>query len=225
MLLGSRAGGALRAAIGSLLLFCLLASCGQASAYLEWQKCLGGSNGDLAESIQQTTDGGYIVAGHTSSNDGDVSGNHGGKDFWVVKVDRYGHLLWQKCLGGRQDDYAQDVQQTTDGGYVVAGYTWLSDGDVCGNHCQWDYWVVKLNESGNLVWQKCLGGRQDDYAQDVQQTKDGGYVVAGHACSNDGDVSGNHGNFDYWIVKLNSTGNLVWQKCLGGSGWDFAQSI
>src|SRR5690349_17064473 len=90
---------------------------------IQWQKCLGGTSGDEAYSVQQTADGGYIVAGNTTSNDFDVSGNHGLEDFWVVKLDAGGNIQWQKCLGGTGDDRAFSIQQTTDGGYVVTGQT------------------------------------------------------------------------------------------------------
>jgi len=119
-----------------------------------------------------------------------VIGNHGQWDCLVVKLDPSGNLTWQKCLGGSQDEYAKSIQQTADGGYVVVGYTYSNDGDVSGNHGQNDYWVVKLNQSGNMEWQKCVGGRNDEYAQSVQQTADGEYVVAGYAESPDGDVRG-----------------------------------
>jgi len=192
---------------------------------ISFNKTFGGSNWDQAYSIQQTEDGGYIVAGYTSSNDGYVSGNHGSYDAWIVKLNDNGELQWQKCLGGSDDDYAQSIQQTEDGGYIVAGTTESNDGDVSGNHGNYDSWIVKLDETGNIQWQRCLGGSSSDYAQSIQQTNDGGYIVAGYTTSNDGDVSGNHGSCDYWIVKLNSSGNIVWQKCLGGSKSDCAQSI
>ncbi len=195
------------------------------SGDIVWQKCLGGSGEDEAHSIQQTTDGGYIVAGVTASNDGDVSGNRGDYDFWVVKLNSSGDIVWQKCLGGSNDDAAYSIQQITDGGYVVAGYTESNDGDVSGNHGYSDSWVVKLSSSGNIVWQKCLGGSRCDNAYSIQQTTDGGYIVAGCTESNDGDVSGNHGGYDFWVVKLNSSGNIVWQKCLGGSSYDEVCSI
>ncbi|MDR3273636.1 MAG: T9SS C-terminal target domain-containing protein [Flavobacteriaceae bacterium] len=195
-----------------------------ASGNLLWQKCLGGSGEDSVSSIQQTSDGGYIVAGHTESNDGDVSGNHGGGDGWVVKLDASGNLLWQKCLGGSYEDYAS-ICQTSDGGYIVAGSTYSNDGDVSGNHGGKDGWVVKLNPSGEIDWQKCLGGSSRDDASSIQQTSDGGYIVAGYTHSNDGDVLGNHRNTDGWIVKLDASGNLLWQKCLGGSSEDSASSI
>jgi len=195
------------------------------NGYIEWQKALGGSNYDNAYSIQQTNDGGYIVAGWASSTDGDVSGNHGGLDYWIVKLDAYGNIIWQKCLGGSERDWAESIQQTKDGGYIVAGYTESNDGDVSGNHGRADYWIVKLDAYGNIIWQKCLGGSDDDWAYSIQQTNDGGYIVAGWASSTDGDVSGNHGGLDYWIVKLDSNGNIIWQKALGGSDYDYAYSI
>jgi hypothetical protein len=196
-----------------------------ASGNIQWQKCLGGTGDDRANSIQQTTDGGYVVAGRTYSNDGNVTGNHGSDDYWVVKLDASGNIQWQKCLGGTSWEYASSIQQTTDGGYVAAGYTRSNDGDVSGNHGDWDYWVVKLDSSGNIQWQKCLGGTSWDEAYSIQQTTDGGYVVTGYTTSNDGDVSGNHGGEDYWVVKLDSSGNIQWQKCLGGTGDDRANSI
>jgi PKD repeat protein len=232
MRMGSRAGGALRAAIGFLLLFCLLASCGEAITYIDWQKCLGGSEIDEAFSIQQTADGGYIVAGATASDDGDVDGFHHDPnisrlchDFWVLRLTPSGNLLWQKCLGGYMEETARCIRQTADGGYVVAGYTSSSDRDVSGNHGGYDYWVVKLNPFGKLVWQKCLGGSSYDWAESLEQTADGGYIVAGYTLSNDEDVSGNHGLRDYWIVKLGWSGEIKWKKCLGGNQDDYAHSI
>jgi len=106
------------------------ATYGQIAPAIEWQKSLGGSANDYGNSIQQTTDGGYIVAGSTSSNDGDVSGNNGPGAFWIVKLDGGGNLIWQKCLGGSGGEQAYSIQQTTDGGFIVAGSTQSNDGDV-----------------------------------------------------------------------------------------------
>jgi len=196
------------------------------SGDIEWQKCLGGTNDDYAYSIQQTSDGGFIVAGETNSNDGDVSGNHGWNDAWVVKLNSLGDIEWQKCLGGTNNDYARSIQQTSDGGFIVAGYTSSNDGDVSGNHENGKYWVVKLNSSGTILWQKCLGGTvYGAIAYSIQQTSDGGFIVAGETRSYNGDVSGNHGGIDYWVVKLDSLGDIEWQKCLGGTNNDYARSI
>jgi len=192
---------------------------------IEWQKCLGGTSGEGAYCIQQTEEGGYILAGPTTSNDGDVIGNNGSKDFWVVKINNIGSIEWQKCLGGTMDEYPNSIQQTSDGGYIVAGQTQSDDGDVSGNHGDWDMWIVKLNNTGDITWQKCLGGTEHERANNIQQTTDGGYIIAGHALSNDGDVSGNHGETDYWIVKIDDLGDNEWQKCLGGTSYESAESI
>lgn len=196
-----------------------------ASGDLQWQKVLGGGSLDFAYSVQQTSDGGYILAGQSSSNNGDVTGNNGASDFWVVKVDATGNLMWQKSLGGSAIDIARSVQQTTDGGYIVAGETYSNNGDVTGHQGAWDYWVVKLDNSGSLIWEKTLGGSDHDYAQSVQQTTDGGYIIAGYSSSTDGDISQNIGNDDFWVVKLDDTGNLLWEKSLGSLEEDRAYSI
>jgi len=192
---------------------------------LIWQKTLGGSGVDIATSVQQTADGGYIVAGTSGSNNGNVTGNHGHYDYWIVKLNNAGIIQWQKSLGGSGDDYATSIQQTADGGYIVAGYSKSNNGDVTGNHSSPDYWIVKLNNAGIIQWQKSLGGSGTDMATSIQQTADGGYIVAGYSNSNDGDVTGNHGDHDYWIVKLNNAGIIQWQKSLGGSGYDCANSV
>ena len=184
---------------------------------IEWQKCLGGYLSDNPKFIQQTLDGGFIVAGETQSNDGDVSGYHGGIDYWILKLNPIGQIEWQTCLGGSLDEYIYSMQQTLDGGFIVAGYTSSNDGDVFGYHATLDFLILKLNSNGIIEWQNCLGGTSLEYNYSVQQTTDGGYIVAGMTESNDGDVSGNHGGFDIWLVKLNSSGLIEWQKCLGGT--------
>src|SRR5690606_10954457 len=174
-----------------------------------------------AESIQKTTDGGYIIAGSSASTDADVAGNHGFGDLWVIKIASDGILQWQKCLGCSNGDWATAIRQTPDGGYVVGGTVSSIDGDVTGNlndvgsHGSSDFWVVKLTDLGNIVWQKCLGSYSSDYLRDVIVTNDGGYIAVGDVQANDGHVTGHHGNFDYWAVKLNSTGEIEWQKALG----------
>ena len=105
-------------------------------------------------------------------------------------------------MGGSYQDDVNSKKQTSDGGYIIAGLTDSNDGDVSGNHGDYDSWVVKLSSSGAIQWQKCLGGSDYDGASSIQQTSDGGYIVAGGTMSNDGDVSGNHGGADFWVVKL-----------------------
>jgi len=120
-------------------------------------------------------------------------------------------ILWQKSLGGTGEDYARSVSSTFDGGFIVAGSSTSNDGDVTGNHGGYDFWITKLSSMGTIEWQKSLGGTLGELAYSVIQSSDSGYVVAGYTLSNDGDVSGNHGDKDFWVIKIDSTGNLIWQ--------------
>jgi hypothetical protein len=184
---------------------------------LEWAKSLGGSGDDYAMSVIQNNAGEYLIAGYTDSTDGDITTNHGGFDYWVIKLDTHGNLIWQKCLGGSKTDEARSIKQTSDGGYLIGGYTWSDDGDVSGHIGTYDYWIVKLNSSGKILWNKCLGGSSWDYGVSAIETVDNGYFIGGFSISRNGNVTGNHGGFDYWVVKLDSQGDLVFEKSLGGS--------
>ena len=195
---------------------------------IQWQKSMGGSLNEYCYSVELTNDGGYILAGMTESNDRDVSGNNGLRDYWIVKVNSLGNMQWQKCLGGSNDDEAMSVKQTTDGGYIVTGVSQSNDGNVTGHHGNSDHWVVKLNNVGSIQWQKSLGGSDLDWGWAIEQTTDGGYVEAGASRSVDGDITGHHstaGGEDFWMVKLSSTGNIQWQKSLGGTFADLSYCI
>lgn len=197
------------------------------SGTIQWQKTLGGSAADNLLSIQSTTDGGYIASGLTYSNDGDVSGYHGGNeaDAWVVKLSSSGDIQWQKVLGGSTGcDFANVILPTPDGGYMIAGHTDSHDGDITSIAGERDVWIVKLNSSGAIQWQKTIGGDKSDYAYSFQSTSDG-YILAGYTYSNNGDVFGNHGDADAWIVKIDNNGTIQWQKTLGGSNEEIARSI
>jgi hypothetical protein len=185
-----------------------------------WKKCYGGSGADVLSQVQQTADGGYILAGYTNSTDGDVSGGHGLYDFWITKTDAAGNITWSKCLGGTGRDVCNNIRQTADGGYIAVGWSNSTDGDVTVNNGAWDFWIVKISATGALTWQKTYGSTGNDVANSVTQTTDGGYAVGGYNGANDGDVVGNHGGDDFWILKLDATGNLMWQKSAGGSGDD-----
>jgi hypothetical protein len=191
------------------------------SGTLKWQRCLGGSEDDIGNSIQQTNDGGYIVSGQTRSNDGNVRGQHGEDDFWIVKLNKKGNFVWQRCLGGSDKDISYSVKQTLDDGYITVGSTASTNGDVSGKHEGQDFWVVKLNKDGFFQWQQCLGGSGSDIASSVYQS-DNGFVVTGYTTSNDGNVSGNHGKEDVWVTRLSKNGKLQLQYCYGGSDHDFS---
>lgn len=220
---------------GLLFLFCLLMfsalrTYGQAPM-VSWEECAGGTREDAGNSILQTNDGNYIVAGKTNSDNGPVTGNHGGYDVWVVKYDTSGIILWQKCLGGSGNDEAGSILQTSDGGFVIAGYTESFDGDVVGIHfgvqSSRDAWVVKLDNSGNVLWQKCLGGSEADEASTVLETSDGNLMITGFTRSMDGDVIGNHSATftDFFLILLSGDGSaILHQKCIGGQFNDRAYS-
>ncbi|MDX9750173.1 MAG: T9SS type A sorting domain-containing protein [Flavobacteriales bacterium] len=215
--------------IATLFLLCAaLTAHAQQAPPIEWQRCLGGSAADQGTAIELTADGGFIVVGSSGSADGDLTANHGGSDLWIVKLDSGGNIVWQRNLGGSGNDAGRSVQETLDGGYIVAGNTTSNDGDVLGHHGgpdPYDAWVVKLDSLGELQWQRCLGGLSNDWGQDIRPTTDGGYVLLGSTLSNGGDVSGNHGGFDIWVVKLDAGGAIEWQRCLGGSGNDSGRAI
>jgi len=241
---------------------------------LNWQKSFGGSGTDGAYSIQQTTDGGYVVAGCYQTMEENIS-----DDIWVIKLGSDGALVWQKIIGGPNQDHAKSILQTDDGGYIVAGeidVVWgtgavgvlklKSDGTVewqksyGGNSDQQaesicrtsdggylvaaatdsfgqgkgDIWAIKLSSDGTVVWQKTYGGSRLDYAYSVQQTRDGGYIVAGESASFDPRPSGafegscgflDTGCFDAWVLKLRADGSVEWQKLFGGANYDSARSI
>jgi hypothetical protein len=195
------------------------------SGDLSWKKTFGGTKDDQGYSIRQTIDGGYIMAGASASDDGNVTRNHGDLDYWIVKLTPGVEISWQKSFGGSQNDIPYFIQQLADGGYIIAGASASDDGDVTGNHGDLDYWIVKLSPGGDLVWQRSFGGKATDKAKSIRQIRDGGYIVAGESSSHDGDVTGNHGDSDYWIVKLGPDGSLRWEKSLGGSGYDSGESI
>ena len=184
---------------------------------IEWQRMLGGTSEDWGYSIAQTSDGGYIVGGFAGSEDGDVSGSHGWQDGWIVKLFADGSTDWQKALGGSGFDGGVLVAQTSDGGYVVTMPSNSSDGDVLVNLGSFDVWVARLDATGVILWQHSYGGSGDDQPSSISLTSDDGVVIAGRSDSQDGDVTGNHGGADAWVLRLAPNGDVVWQRSLGGS--------
>lgn len=197
-----------------------------------WQKTFGGSDYEAAYAVASTKDGGYVLAGYTNSNDGDLFGNHGNADAWVIKLDKDGRKGWQKILGGSSNDFAFSIVEISDGSYIMAGQTDSNDGDVNYNHGNKDVWIVKLDKNGNKLWQKTFGGTGSEGASSIIETLNEEYVMAGWTNSNDGDVTGYHtgsgmlvGSIDGWMIKLDKDGNLLWNKALGGSNNDVINSI
>jgi hypothetical protein len=169
----------------------------------QWDKTFGGISDDMPHSFQQTTDGGYILAGETRSY------GAGSTDIWLVKTDSDGNKQWDKTFGGTSYDWSWSVQQTTDGGYILAGETRSYD---VGNG---DFWLVKTASNGNELWNRTYGVATDwERPYSVLQTTDGGYIVAGKTNYGAGLIG------DFWLVKADSNGNEVWNKTFGGTDDD-----
>jgi len=173
---------------------------------VRFAKTYGGANGEWAFSVQQTSDGGYIVGGTLSFS---VSSS----DILLIKTNAFGNVQWAKTYGGTDGEWAFSVQQTSDGGYIVAGWT-SSFG--AGNR---DIFLVKTDANGNLQWAKTYGGTNVDEAYSVQQTSDGGYIVAGTT------RSFGAGNYDIFLIKTNASGNVQWAKTYGGTVYEEARSV
>ena len=200
---------------------------------LQWQKTYGGSDDDRGTDIIQTTDGGYAVIGKSKSGDLDVSENAGYDDFWMIKLDGNGSILWEYSFGYAGSDVPYSVIQTNDNGYLVSGVLDVTASNGQGDrvsssqrrHAGGDYWVIKLNANGIKEWSNYYGGSFTDTAYDAIQTEDNGYIIVGSSDSNDVDVANNKGSYDFWVIKISNTGDLVWEKSFGGSEIDEARAI
>ena len=206
--------GLIALALGALLAWAQPTS---AQPEVEWSRVIGGDADDFAHAVVPSSDGGYVVAGETSSY------GAGGKDAWLVKLDREGDEQWRRTFGGPRDDVAYDLRQTGDGGYVLAGATQSFSADSATEN---EFWLVKTNASGEQEWQRTFGNIElrgaldldiSDVAHTVRQTDDGGYVLAGWSLgSRDRDV---------WLLKTNSRGVLLWSRQFGGRLEDKAYDV
>jgi hypothetical protein len=210
---------------------------------LDWQKSFGGSGFDLLQSIKNTRDGGFILAG-TSSSNADFQKKdscRGVTDFWVIKLDAKGEEQWQKTIGGSGQDELLCTFQTRDGGYMLGGSSSSSPEIIKNDHLNekkaldvkpdlyakteksrgnMDYWIVKLDKEGTVLWQKTYGGEYADLLRSMEQTKDGGYILGGYSNSSQSGekADANTGIGDYWIVKIDDIGVIEWQETYGGNG-------
>ncbi len=196
-----------------------------------WEKSYGGIQSEYLFDAQPTADYGFILAGSS------LSGKTGNKkqenvkdlDYWIWKMDEKGDMDWQKNFGGTRADFLQSIENTTDGGFILAGTSNSMKGadKKEDNFGMEDFWIIKLNAKGDEEWQKTIGGTGRDVLTAIRQTKDGGYIIGG---SSESIISGlktesSYGSLDYWIVKLDSTGNIEWQKTFGGQFMDQLESI
>jgi hypothetical protein len=171
-------------------------------AQTSWWRTYGGTNADEGHSVQQTSDGGYMIAGSTSSF------GAGSYDVYLIKTNAQGDTLWTRAYGGTNDDGGWSAQQTSDGGYIIAGYTWsFGAGGV-------DVYLIKTDASGDTLWTRTYGGTSLDGCSSVQQTSDSGYIIAGLT------MSFGAGSFDVYLIKTTASGDTVWTRTYGGMSWD-----
>lgn len=196
-----------------------------ATGALQWRGYFGGTNNDRAHAVVQSDDGGFVMTGFSESNDFDISSTQGSYDFWMVKIDSNGNLLWERSFGGSGIEISYDIAKTSDGGYVITGNTFSTDGDIAKNKGESDIWLVKVDKDGKMIWEHTYGGSGFDAAQAVIASKNGGYFIVGNSKSTNKDTTANYGENDIWLIKTDASGNLVWQKSFGGSGFDFGFDV
>jgi Secretion system C-terminal sorting domain len=203
----------------------------QSPPAIQWQNTISANGMDYLRINLPTADGGYICGGTTDSNiGGDKTENSmGGTDYWVVKLNSSGAIVWQQTIGGSGDDALYNIVPTNDGGYLCAGnsFSGISGDKTDSSRGNADYWIVKLDSLGQLQWQKTIGGNAYDVLYMAKHTLDGGYILGGNSTS---DISGDkteycRGGFDMWLVKTDSIGNIQWQKTIGGYSSDEMMSI
>ncbi|TSA40400.1 MAG: hypothetical protein D4R57_01825 [Verrucomicrobiales bacterium] len=187
-----------------------------------WEKTFGGSQTEFAGDIQQTKDGGFILAGYSYSEaDGNKSSPKLGPiDAWVIRLDSDGNKLWEQTYGGTNGALATRVVQTTNGGFIIGGSLW-------GGFGSWDYWLIALDADGNKLWDRIYGGDDEDVMRDMKQTADGGFVLSGYSYS---DLTGNKTSplqavADAWVVRVDADGNKLWDQSIGAEPYSYAESI
>ena len=196
-----------------------------------WQTTIGGLLGDYLTSMKKTSDGGLILGCYSYSEAGaDKSENcYGSYDYWIVKLDASGIIEWENTIGGNNPDYLNDITEIPGGGYLAIGG---SSSDASGEKSTTtfggfgydDYWIIKLDANGNLIWEKIYGGDSGDYATCVTALSDGNFLIGGNSSS---QISGNKttGTFEFtidiWIIKIDSDGNIIWENSIGGDGYDY----
>jgi hypothetical protein len=214
-----------------------------ATGNLEWQKTIGGSAQEKLSTIVQTKDGGYIIGGSSGSEPEErqqsvtnpngathkTSEYFGNLDYWVVKLDNKGKIEWQKTYGGIYADELRSIEQTFDGGFIIGGY---SNSPKSGNKADdnkgiGDYWILKTDAKGEIIWQKTIGGDKDDQLYVAHQTFDKGYILGGNSNSNASEEKSrtNSEGTDFWVLKLDENGVIKWQETFNFGKYDILTSL
>jgi hypothetical protein len=194
---------------------------------IEWQKTYGGLEMDVCRSLSVASNGAIFIAAFTESNNsGDVGATNGFWDYWIIKLKANGDKEWTKVFGGSDYDSPGAITSTSDGGALIAGNTYSNQsGNVGATHGSSDVWIIKVNASGGMEWNKLLGGSANEDANAVAVTPDGGYLITGSSASKDGDVGVTQGQQDLWLLKLNTSGKILWSKTHGGPAIEYGSSL
>jgi hypothetical protein len=197
-----------------------------ANGHLEWQTTIGGNGADVIEAIEEVNDG-YILAGWSSSTEVDFINSNGLEDGFIAKIDFKGNVQWIESFGGSSMDKLFDLEITEDGDIVAVGYLMSPNVSMTTyqHHGLLDLWVVKLDQDGQLIWQNTYGGSDDDFAYAITTMSDGTFAIAGSSDSMDGQVGGNNGEWDGWIINIDNDGKLLWSESFGHEGNDKIQEV
>ena len=203
-----------------------------ANGNIGWQKSFGYQGADSGISVIETNDQGFLVSGvldvTASGGQGNTSRNsnrHAGGDYWALKLNGSGNIEWSRYFGGNFTDTPEGVIQTNDNGFIIVGSSDSDDTDISNHIGSYDFWVVRISASGDLIWEKSFGGSQIDEARAIKKSNDGNFIIAGDTRSNDNDVSVNKGAADLWLIKISPNGDLIWEKTIGGSSFDVARAM
>ena len=183
-----------------------------------WRRYFGGTNNDRSYQVLQTSDGGFLMTGASESDDFDISEPNGSYDYWAVRVNSSGDLLWESSFGGSAIDIAYGLVQTSAGSYVMVGDSRSEDGDVSAPKGNADLWAVAFDDSGNFLWEESYGGTLFESARSVSMLPGGNLVMAGTSRSQDGQVTTNQGQNDAWVILTQNDGTLLWERSIGGAG-------
>jgi len=175
---------------------------------IEWDRTFDRAADDRGQDVHQTTDGGYIITGHTAKSSASYD-----EDIWLIKTDSNGNMEWDQIFGGTLCDEGLSVHQTTDGGYIITGHTKSYGAGNC------DIWLIRTDDKGNVIWDKTFGGSGYDVGYSIQITADGGFLIVGYT------KSFGAGDSDIWLIKTDSNGNMEWNKTFGGIGYDTSHSV
>lgn len=201
------------------------------SGNLLWEKSFGFIGRDNGFSLIETSDNGFLIVGELDvSSSGGLgksrsANRHAGGDYWAIKLNASGDKEWSNFFGGNFSETPQDVIETDTGDFIIVGLSDSNDVDITNNKGTYDFWIIKINNKGELVWEKSFGGSQIDEAYGITKTEDANFIIVGNTRSNDKNVRSNNGGSDLWVIKISTTGNLIWEKSFGGTNFDSGRAI